>query len=134
MTEALRLEEAENNLRVIEVAPGLVHTVAQRRKEGADQAHGAHDVDVVHELPVLVLGIRDLEALAQQTGVIAAATDLTVQEQVDALRDRVLCEQGALDAQASCGGLADPGRGPGDHGDHLASGGVRLHCVHVLRS
>ena len=26
MTEALRLEEAEHNVRVIEVAPGLVHT------------------------------------------------------------------------------------------------------------
>ena len=47
-----------------------------------------------------------LEALAQQTGVIAAATDLTVQEQVDALRDRVLNEQGALDALLNISGGA----------------------------
>ena len=26
MTEALRLEEAEHNVRVVEIAPGLVHT------------------------------------------------------------------------------------------------------------
>ncbi|WP_278858162.1 SDR family oxidoreductase [Kocuria palustris] len=47
-----------------------------------------------------------LDALAQQTGVIAAATDLTVQEQVDALRDRVLSEQGALDALLNISGGA----------------------------
>lgn len=40
MTEALRLEEVENNLRVVEIAPGLVHTeeFSLRRLDGDQEA------------------------------------------------------------------------------------------------
>ena len=60
MTNALRLEEAENNVRVIEVAPGLVRTeefalmrlgdeqAAQKVYEGVEKPLTAEDVaDVV---------------------------------------------------------------------------------------
>lgn len=47
-----------------------------------------------------------LEALAEQTGALAAACDITSDEQVEALRDRVLDEQGRVDALLNISGGA----------------------------
>ena len=47
-----------------------------------------------------------LAELAEQTGAIAAPTDVTDQGQVDALRDRVLAEQGTVDAVLNISGLS----------------------------
>ncbi|ROZ64599.1 SDR family oxidoreductase [Kocuria soli] len=47
-----------------------------------------------------------LEDLAGETGVIPAATDITDQDQVNALRDRVLDEQGTIDALINISGGA----------------------------
>ncbi len=47
-----------------------------------------------------------LEALAQETGVVPVATDVTDQGQVEALRDRVLSESGTLDALVNISGGA----------------------------
>ncbi|MEH0109307.1 SDR family oxidoreductase [Tersicoccus sp. MR15.9] len=47
-----------------------------------------------------------LTALAQESGVIAAACDITVEADVTALRDRVLAEQGRIDALVNISGGA----------------------------
>ncbi|KAA9394024.1 SDR family oxidoreductase [Kocuria coralli] len=47
-----------------------------------------------------------LEALAQETGAIPAATDITDPAQVEALRDRVLQERGTVDALVNVSGGA----------------------------
>ena len=47
-----------------------------------------------------------LEELARETGASAAPTDITDQAQVDALRDRVLGEQGTVDAILNISGGA----------------------------
>ena len=47
-----------------------------------------------------------LEALAEQTGALAAACDITSDEQVEALRDRVREEQGRVDALLNISGGA----------------------------
>lgn len=47
-----------------------------------------------------------LESLAQESGALAAAVDITDQSQVDALRDRVLSEQGTVDALLNISGGA----------------------------
>ncbi|MDO5619418.1 SDR family oxidoreductase [Kocuria sp.] len=47
-----------------------------------------------------------LDALAQEIGVVPVATDLTDQQQVEALRDRVLQEQGTVDALVNISGGA----------------------------
>ncbi|WP_144791763.1 SDR family oxidoreductase [Kocuria palustris] len=47
-----------------------------------------------------------LEALAQETGAVAAPADLTDQDQVDAVRDRVLADHGTVDAVLNISGGA----------------------------
>ncbi|RKQ36538.1 SDR family oxidoreductase [Kocuria tytonis] len=70
-----------------------------------------------------------LAELAEQTGAIAAPTDVTDQAQVDALRDRVLAEQGTVDAVLNISGGA---RGTDPVADADVAGWQWMYDVNVL--
>ena len=70
-----------------------------------------------------------LAELAEQTGAIAAPTDVTDQGQVDALRDRVLAEQGTVDAVLNISGGA---RGTDSVADADPEGWQWMYEVNVL--
>ena len=70
-----------------------------------------------------------LAELAEQTGAIAAPTDVTDQNQVDALRDRVLTEQGTVDAVLNSSGGA---RGTDSVADADPEGWQWMYDVNVL--
>lgn len=64
MTEALRLEEAENNLRVIEVAPGMVHTPEFSLKRLGGDQDKADNVYAGVEKPLTADDVADVCAYA----------------------------------------------------------------------
>ena len=70
-----------------------------------------------------------LAELAEQSGAIAAPTDVTDQGQVDALRDRVLAEQGTVDAVLNISGGA---RGTDSVADADPEGWQWMYEVNVL--
>ena len=70
-----------------------------------------------------------LEELAARTGVVPVPTDVTVQDEVDALRDRVLAEQGTVDAVLNISGGA---RGVDSVADADAEGWQWMYEVNVL--
>ena len=64
MTEALRLEEAEHHVRVVEIAPGMVHTpeFSLRRLDG--DAEGADKVYEGVEKPLTGRDVAEVCAFA----------------------------------------------------------------------
>ncbi|WP_269799586.1 SDR family oxidoreductase [Geodermatophilus chilensis] len=64
MTEALRLEEAEHNVRVVEVAPGLVHTPEFSLTRLGGDAEAAAKVYAGVEKPLTAEDVAEVCAFA----------------------------------------------------------------------
>ena len=64
MTEALRLEEAEHNVRVVEIAPGLVHTPEFSLMRLGGDAEAAAKVYAGVEKPLTAEDVAEVCAFA----------------------------------------------------------------------
>ena len=84
MTNALRLEEVENNVRVIEVAPGLVRTEFSTVRFGGDEARADAVYDGVQPLTADDVADAIAYAVTRPQNVTIARMDLLPRAQAGA--------------------------------------------------